>query len=141
MKAFPIIGIFVLPALLLLSACQTPLLTFPGKRLQGVATTTGSFGFAEDYALLKLEVNPLAPYSVILRCTVLDGELYVDAAPLRKWAGYLESDRRVRVMLGSSIYDAVAEKVAAPEITTRFPRGRTIYRLVPEKAAKVPASP
>ncbi|MBT3830128.1 MAG: hypothetical protein HOF53_01515 [Gammaproteobacteria bacterium] len=116
----------------LLCACQTPMLTLPGKQLKGIATTTTDFAFADRYKLLKLEVNPGKPYSVILRCTVLDGELYVDAAATRKWAIYLHSDRRVRVMLGSAIYNAVATTVTDPKITARFLKGRTIYRLEPD---------
>jgi hypothetical protein len=124
-------GISMILALSLLCACQTPVLTLPGKQLNGVESTTTSFSFAERYKLLKLEVNPEKPYSVILRCTVLEGELYVDAAGTRKWAKYLESDKRVRVMLGNAIYDAVAETITDPEITERFLKGRTIYRLKP----------
>ena len=123
-------------ALSLLCACQTPVLTLPGKQLKGIETTTKNFAFAERYKLLKLEVNPEAPYSVILRCTVLDGELYVDAAGARKWAKYLESDKRVRVMLGKAIYDAVAKPITDPEITERFLKGRTIYRLQPTETGE-----
>ena len=126
MKAFSLVLV-----LLLLCACQTPILTLPGKQLKGIAATTTSFAFAAHYKLLKLEVNPEKPYSVILRCTVLDGELYVDAAASRKWATYLESDNRLRVKLGNAIYDAVAETITDPKITERFLEGRTIYRLQP----------
>ena len=117
--------------LALLCACQTPMLTLAGKQLQGIEATTTDFAFAERYKLLKLEVNPEKPYSVILRCTVFDGELYIDAAAPRKWATYLRSDQRVRVMLGSAIYNAVATTITDPEITKRFLKGRTIYRLRP----------
>jgi hypothetical protein len=115
----------------LLCACQMPMLTLAGKQLKGIEATTTDFAFADRYKLLKLEVNPEKPYSVILRCTVLDGELYVDAAATRKWAIYLHSDRRVRVMLGSAIYNAVATTITDPKITERFLKGRTIYRLEP----------
>jgi hypothetical protein len=135
-------AISMILALLLLYACQTPVLTLPGKQLKGIETTTPNFAFAERYKLLKLEVNPEKPYSVILRCTVLEGELYVDAAGSRKWAKYLESDKRVRVMLGNTIYDAVARAVTDPEITERFIGGRTIYRLQPTATGEgVPEKP
>ena len=125
MKAVSIILLF------LVCACQMPMLTLAGKQLKGIEATTTNFAFAKQYKLLKLEVNPEKPYSVILRCTVLDGELYVDAAATRKWAIYLRSDRRVRVMLGSAIYNAVAKTITDPDITQRFLKGRTIYRLRP----------
>ena len=115
----------------MLCACQMPMLTLAGKQLQGIEATTTDFAFAERYKLLKLEVNPEKPYSVILRCTVFDGELYIDAAAPRKWATYLRSDQRVRVMLGSAIYNAVATTITDPEITQKFLKGRTIYRLRP----------
>ena len=124
-------AISMILVLSLLCACQTPVLTLPGKQLKGTEATTTNFAFAARYKLLKLEVNPEKPYSVILRCTVLDGELYVDAAESRKWAKYLESDKRVRLKLGDAIYDAVAESILDPEITERFLKGRTIYRLRP----------
>lgn len=125
MKAVSIILLF------LVCACQMPMLTLAGKQLKGIEATTTNFAFAEQYKLLKLEVNPEKPYSVILRCTVLEGELYVDAAATRKWATYLLSDRRVRVMLGSTIYNALATTITDPEITQSFLKGRTIYRLRP----------
>lgn len=126
-------------ALSLLCACQTPVLTLPGKQLKGIEATTSNFAFAARYKLLKLEVNPEKPYSVILRCTVLDGELYVDAAASRKWATLLESDRRVRVKLGNTIYGAVAKTVTDPIITGRFLEGRTIYRLHPNATGEAVA--
>lgn len=80
---------------------------------------------------MQLEVNPDAPYSVILRCVVIDDVLYVDAAPARKWGKMIQADPRVRVKLGDALYPATATAVTDESITGRFRDGRTIYRLDP----------
>ncbi len=121
----------LLLTLLLVSACQGPALTFPGGRLDGIDTATDSFEFAQGFRLMQLEVNPEAPYSVNLRVVVIDGELYLDAAPARKWGQLLAADPRVRVRLDEKIYRATAIPVTNPEITQQFLSGRTIYRLTP----------
>ena len=69
----------------LLSGCQTPFLVFPGGEIQAIASEADSFAFARDHATLVLEVDADGPYSVILRTTVIEGELYIDAAPARRW--------------------------------------------------------
>ena len=119
--------------LLLLTGCQSPFLTFPGKALPGELTRTESFDFAAEYPLLQLETNPDAPYSVWLRTTVIDGGLYVDAAPARQWGRHLQRSPEVKVKLGERVYPALAVEVTAPEITEKFIAGRRIYRLEPRQ--------
>lgn len=118
--------------LLLLQGCQTPFLVFPGGALKGDPATTDTFAFAEAYSLLKLEVNPAEPYSVILRCTVIDGAIYVDAAPARKWGQYLAQTPAVKVLLNGKLYAAIAVPVSDQELLERFIAGRTVYRLDPQ---------
>lgn len=115
-------------AALLMSGCQTPFLVFPGKALEGQVATTTSFAFAEDYDLLLLETGD---YSVILRSTVIDGELYIDAAPARRWGKRLRQSQDVRIKLGDTIYPATAVVVVNPDIIDRFLSGRTVYKIVP----------
>ena len=86
MQIFPVL-------VLVLAGCQGPFLLFPGKELSGEPEQTASFAFASEYQTLVLEVNPAAPYSVILRTTVIEGHLYIDAAKNRKWGKYI---RRIR---------------------------------------------
>lgn len=121
----------LLVSVLLLTGCQSPFLVLPGGELEGSQRQTESFAFAGDHRLMQLEVNPDAPYSVILRCVVIDDVLYVDAAPARKWGKMIQADPRVRVKLGDALYPATATAVTDESITGRFRDGRTIYRLDP----------
>lgn len=114
-----------------LAGCQSPFLVFPGGALDGEAGKTENFSFAREYRTLQLEVDSDDPYSVILRTTVIDGELYIDAAKSRRWSDRLAEDSKVRIKLGDRIYHAAAEVVNDPEITDRFLPGRTIYRINP----------
>ena len=114
-----------------LSGCQTPFLVFPGKALQGELGSTESFSFAEQFTLLQLETLVDEPYSVFLRSTVIDGELYIDAAPARRWGKHLAQFNQVRIKLGDKIYPAIAREVTDPELTAKFLPGRKLYRLDP----------
>ena len=125
------VGLFLLTLLLILNGCQSPTLLLPGKGLQGTVAGTDSFAFASEFAVLQLEVNPAAPYSVNLRITVIDGQLYIDAAKRRRWYQYLEQDRRVRIGLDGKIYPALAVPVSQADIVSRFRQGRVIFRLDP----------
>ncbi len=125
---------------ILLTGCQSPFLVFPGKALEGTVSNTESFAFAESHRLLALEVNPDQPYSVILRTVVIDGELYLDAAPARQWGKLIEEDPRVRVKLDDTLYRATAVTNTDTSITNRFRNGRLIYRLEPGWSVRSPAS-
>ena len=114
-----------------LAGCQSPTLLLPGKELQGTEARTDSFAFASEFSILQLEVNPPAPYSVNLRITVIDGELYIDAAKKRRWYQYLATNRQVRVRLDGKIYAALAVPVIDDDIVSRFREGRVIFRLEP----------
>ena len=123
--------IVLLTSLLLLQGCQTPFLVFAGASLKGEPQETENFAFAARYRILKLEVNPEAPYSVILRCTVINGQLYLDAAPKRRWGQYLLENPNVRVKLGADLYLATAVRTSDPDILQQFIKGRSVYRLDP----------
>ncbi|MBO6555461.1 MAG: hypothetical protein JJ934_15780 [Pseudomonadales bacterium] len=124
----------------LLSGCQSPFLLFPGGALQGNSARTDTFAFADAYSLIQLEVNPDEPYSVILRCVVISGDLYLDAAPARKWGQLIEGDPRVKVKLGDEIYKATAITVTESSIREQFFEGRNIYRLEPGWRLKSPTA-
>jgi len=117
--------------LLILSGCQSPFLVFPGNELRGEVSHTNNFGFAKNYSLLQLETDPGVPYSVILRITVLNDQLYLDAAPGRQWHKNLQQNTAVRVKIGDTIYPAEATVVKDPAILEHFLRGRIIYQLLP----------
>ena len=134
MKRGDLRQVFLLAAIITLVGCQTPFLVFPGEGLTGDEKTAEDFSFAADYRLLQLEVNPEAPYSVILRTTVINQALYIDAAPARSWGRQLAANPNVRVKLGEALYRAVATVETDPDITRRFREGRTVYRLMPVRA-------
>lgn len=122
------LGLGVLIAALF--GCQSAFLTFAGGTLQGCEKVAESFSFAKQYKLLQLETRPMKPYSVILRVTVINDALYVDAAPGRKWHEHIRHDNRIRVKIGDSIYRARALIETDSDIVKRFISGRTIYRVV-----------
>jgi hypothetical protein len=117
--------------LIALSGCQTAFLTLPGKQLTGTEIPTSSFKFAAGFSLLQLEVRPAKPYSVWLRVVMKVDELYIDAAPNRRWHTYLKDESRVRVKLGNNIYPAEAVLITDEKLLKTFLSGRSIYRLDP----------
>ena len=104
---------------------------FPGGSIGTTVSETDDFAFARSYRLIELEVRPDDPYSVLLRCVVIEGKLYLDAAPARKWGQLIRTDSRVRVKLGEAVYQATAKEITDKYIIDRFITGRTIYRLEP----------
>jgi len=127
--------------LITLSACQASVLIFSGGLLSGPLTAADSFSFAAQYKRLRLEVRPEDPYSVILRVSMHDDQLYIDAAQGRRWYAYLQDNQNVRIKLGNTVYPALAIRVDDVEITRLFSRDRTVYRLVPRKLARLKAQP
>ena len=121
----------VILSVLFLASCQTPFIFFPGEELTGEVRSTNSFEFANEFKLLQLEVNPEQPYSVWLRVTIIEGQLYIDANDGRRWHKYLRSDPSVRIKLGEYIYRATARQVTSKEIAEQFLSGRTIFRIDP----------
>ncbi len=116
---------------MLLAGCQTPFLTFPGGRLEGDVRHTDNFAFAGSHPLLILEVRPEQPYSVYLRVTVIEEDLYIDAAERRRWHNYIKQSPAVRVQVNGIIYPATAIAVTEPEITRQFLPDRIVYRIEP----------
>ena len=89
----------LLCAFLLLAGCQNPTLLLTGKQLVGPTESVDSFAFAQQFSVLQLEVNPDQPYSVNLRVTVIDGNLYIDASKQRRWYRYLKKITRFALNL------------------------------------------
>ena len=100
--------------------------------MKGIEERVDSFAFAQEFTLLRLETRDPDPYSVNLRVTVIDGHLYVDAAPGRRWGQHLSRNPDVRIRLGKTIYPARAIRTDEKAITDRFMTGRQIYRIEPK---------
>ena len=64
----------------------------------------------------------------------LDGALYVDPAPERRWYGFIEADPRVRIQLpdDTTIYSARAVREDAPDVLQRYDAELIILRLDPD---------
>lgn len=106
---------------------------FPGGALSGevVTETPADWSFV-DSAFMDLEVRPDEPYSVTINYFVVDGRLYIDPAPDRKWLGYLREDDRVRVRFGfdDRVHPLRAVLVSEPgEAFGDFDPDRYVYRL------------
>ena len=84
--------------------------------------------------MLQLEVRPDDPYSVFLRVVMVDDDLYLDAAPGRKWHKLLQENPVIKIKLGEKIYAATVEAVDPSTLRKRFLPGRTIYRVKPTRA-------
>ena len=81
----------------LLAACSGPLGGIPGGRLEGVEVPLEPGSIPADITVLQLETNPAEPYSVNIGFVRVDGQLYIDPAPERRWYENLEANPRVRV--------------------------------------------
>ena len=125
-------GTFLALVLVLISGCQTAFLIFPGGELSGREIHASSFRFAGEFELLQLEVRPARPYSVWIRVVMNGDNLYIDAAPGRRWLRYLMDNPEVRIKLGDKVYAATATLVTDTDLLTHFLDGRTIYRLDPQ---------
>lgn len=126
----------LLCATVILSGCQSPFLVFPGGEIQAISAEAEDFSFADNYPTMVLEVRQPdtgQPYSVILRTTVIEGKLYIDAAQARRWGKAIAADPAVRIRLGDRVYNAQAILESNPEITKRFLSGRTVYEIRPLK--------
>jgi|TARA_B110000263_G_C15176158_1_gene449313 hypothetical protein len=118
-------------AFLLLAGCPNPTLLLPGKQLVGPTESVDSFAFAQQFSVLQLELNPDQPYSVNLRVTVIDGNLYIDASKQRRWYRHLKENNQVRIKLGSVIYTAKAVVEHRGEVTRQFLSKHIVFRLEP----------
>jgi hypothetical protein len=107
----------------------------PGGALTGCEEITESFAFAQTATLLRLETRGDAPYSVWLRVTLIEGRLFVDAAPRRKWLETLKRNPNVRLRIADKIYPAFAVRTNKPRFTQPFLSGRLIYEMLPRDEA------
>lgn len=66
--------------------------------------------------VIRLETNPVDPYSVKLWIIGSDDKLYVHAGANRAtWVEHIEVDPRVRVLIGDALFELTAERVTTQE--------------------------
>jgi hypothetical protein len=134
-----------LAALLLavaVSACNGPLVVFPGGKLSGdAASAPTDWSFAGDSGTAQLETRPEDPYSVNLVFTVVNGGLYINAGDTEtRWVKNIEANPSVRLRIDSAVYDLRAERVTDAAEIAAFAvawTGQSMFRRDPAKLEQV----
>ena len=108
--------------LLMLSACDGPLMLAAGGALSGAATEVPDrWQLDEDSAVAQLETRPQDPYSINFTYVQLDGRFYVYAGDTRtNWVNHIELNPLVRVRVQDAIYPARAVRVKSDEELAEF---------------------
>lgn len=121
------IGPILVLGLSLLYGCGGPLGPFPGGVLEGKpARADPTWNGLGDSGICELETNPADPYSVTVACTVIDGQLYVNAGGTEKrWAKNIVDDPNVRLRIDGEIYDLRGIRVQDPAEIARFGKAWT----------------
>ena len=119
--------------MLTLCGCDGPFLVFPGGALKGSEASISSAVLNGDGAVIILETQPDAPYSVNLNSFFIDGSVYVDPAEDRTWYQHIQEDSRVRVKIegDETIYTAIAVREADVSVVDQFEPDRIVIRLDP----------
>ena len=129
-------------AILLISGfaygCLAPSDSRPGMHLTGnlVREFPSDWSFSDEHREIALEIHTpyLLAHSVTIWCATLDGSMVVGARnpETKNWPGWVDRDPRVRLKIGSEIYegrllpvddegtlsrirDAYSEKYALPD--------------------------
>lgn len=102
--------------------CGGPLGPFPGGMLEGTATPVDpTWSELGDSGICEIETSPKDPYSVTVACTVLDGQMYVNAGGSEKrWAKNIIDDPNVRVRINGKIYELRGIRVRDQAEIARF---------------------
>jgi hypothetical protein len=115
---------FALIIALLGTACREPVLIFPGGKLHGeLRANPGPHVLLDGHATAQLETRPEDPYSVNITYTVVGGRTYVNAGDQETtWAKNAIADPRVRLRVGSALYELRAVRVTDREELGSFAR-------------------
>jgi hypothetical protein len=126
------------------AACQGPTGLLPGESLEALgkaAAAPTDWDFAGEAGGIKLETNPVDPYSVNLAYTVMDGRLYINAGGTEtQWAKYIAADGRVRLLLDGQLYDLRAQRVTDQTEIESFAEawtGQSFFRRDPRKYEEI----
>ena len=106
--------------LVLLSGCSY--IPFGGGELSGteVATPT-EWSVLEDVKVIKIETQPEAPYSVNLWVVGIGPVLYIHSGDNRTtWVEHLETNPKLRLKNGDSIYQLSATRVTDADEYAKF---------------------
>ncbi|MEM9621039.1 MAG: hypothetical protein AAF993_05270, partial [Pseudomonadota bacterium] len=105
----------------------------PGGSLGESHLPFNALNIPAEGGVIELETKPDDPYSVKIGAVVVDGELYIDPAPERRWYQHMvdNPDIRFRFDGQSSIYTARVYAVEEADIVSQFESGRVVLRLGP----------
>jgi hypothetical protein len=128
--------IVFLSQLVLLAACSGPTLWLPGGKLRGPESPLDPAAVPQGAGVIQLETNPDDPYSVNIGYQLIEGRIYIDPAPERRWFEYIQADPDVRIRFDGSevVHPAVAERVTDADVLARFDPQRIVLRLKPRDA-------
>ncbi len=108
---------WMLALIVVLTGCSDPLATIPGGKLTGEVGEPPD-SWAEVPQTVQLESRPDDPYSVNIWAAGLGADLYV-ATKDAKWIEFIAADARVRVRMGTSVYELKADRVLEDEEIAR----------------------
>jgi len=119
--------------ILVLGGCSGPLLFLPGGQLRGAEARLELTAIPADAEVLQLETNPDDPYSVNVGFRRINGNVYIDPTPERRWYQHMASDPRVRIRFEGEdvVHPAAAEVVKDAAMLRQFEDDRIVIRLVP----------
>jgi len=92
--------------------CFSPSDSRPGMHLSGnlVREFPTDWSFSDEHREIGIEIHTpyLLPHSVTIWCATLDGSMIVGARDpeTKNWPGWVDRDPRVRLRIGSDIYEA-----------------------------------
>ena len=97
-------------------------LPFSGGKLSGkIAPYPENWETIVERPIVQLETNPSDPYSVNLWVVDIENHPYVYAGDnYATWAKNIESDRRVLLKSGDSVYELNAQRVLDAEFFKKF---------------------
>jgi hypothetical protein len=122
-KSMPFRWIAPLGLLVISLGCGGPLIMLPGGSLSGtVSAAPNDWTFTDAFKTVQLETRPGDPYSVNIWGVAIEGEFFVVSGRglENAWAQHIESDPRVRLRVGSNVYELRATQSRDPADRTRF---------------------
>ncbi len=126
MRTFIVILILVIAT----SGCSGPTFWLPGGTLSGPESAYDSAKIPADAQVIQLETNPQDPYSVNIGFRRINGEIYIDPAPERKWYQYIQADPNVRLRFEGSddVLRALTVVESDPQVIQQFEADRIVLR-------------
>ena len=105
---------------ILLGGCGGPLAFLPGGALQGVSTPVpADWSALSKVKTIQVEFRPSDPYSHNVWGVGIDHDLYIASHGSNRWTPFIASDPRVRVRVGTALYDLTAVPVTDAAERTR----------------------